>query len=346
MIPALAIAQELRSRYHAEVLFIGTARGIENRLVPQAGHKLELIEVGALKNVSLVMRLTTMLALPRAVVRSWQILGEYRPEVVIGVGGYASGPAMLAAALMGKPTLAFEPNVVPGFANRAVALMVSTAAVHFEETCRYFRRCQVTGVPVRRLFFDITSKQGGRPTLLVFGGSQGAAAINKAVMGALPALYERVPGLHIIHQTGERDYTAAQTAYLHAGASAEIMPFIERMPDAFSRADLLVCRSGASTVAEVTAAGKPSIFIPFPHAADDHQRRNAEALARAGASVLLPEDELMPARLVEEVAALMNDPARLMRMGQAARALAHREAAQEIGALAARLAGWQAAAVA
>lgn len=344
VIPALAIAHELRDGFHAEVTFIGTARGIENRLVPKAGFGLRLVEVGALKNVSLATRITTLMDLPKAILDSWRIIREIRPEVVIGVGGYASGPGMLAAALTGRPTLAFEPNVVPGFANRVLAPLVSAAAVHFDETCRYFRRCHVTGVPVRRAFFEIPPRQGGGPTLLVFGGSQGATAINRTVMGALPELLHAIPELHIIHQTGERDYQEAQRTYLEAGVSAEITPFIEQMPDAFRRADLLVCRSGASTVAEITAAGKPAIFVPFPHAADDHQRRNAEALERAGAAVLLPEAELDSKRLAEAVTTLLRDPGRLARMAQAARTLAHRDAAQQIATLAARLAGWQAAA--
>jgi len=245
-----------------------------------------------------------------------------------------------AAAFSGRPTLVFEPNVVPGFANRVIAPLVSAAAVHFEETCRYFGRCYVTGVPVRRAFFDIPAKEGGRPTLLVFGGSQGATAINRTVMEALPELYRRVPGLHIVHQTGERDFEQARRVYREAGVSGEVFPFIEQMPEAFRGADLLVCRSGASTVAEVTAAGKPAIFVPFPHAADDHQRRNAEALERAGAAVLLPESELSPQRLADVVASLLNHPARLARMSQAARTLAHPDAARQIAALAARLAGW------
>lgn len=346
VIPALAIAYELRDRYHAEITFIGTARGIENRLVPKAGYGLKLINVGALKNVSLATRITTLLDLPNAIVDSWRILSEIRPEVVIGVGGYASGPGMLAAALTGRPTLAFEPNVVPGFANRVIAPIVSAAAVHFEETCHYFRRCQVTGVPVRRAFFDIPPRQAGPPTLLVFGGSQGATAINRTLMEALPELLRSVPDLHIIHQTGERDYQQAQRVYLEAGVSAEITPFIEQMPEAFRRADLLLCRSGASTVAEVAAAGKPAIFVPFPRAADDHQRRNAEAFERAGAAVLLPESELDAKRLADAVTSLLRDPARLAGMSQASRALAHRDAAQQIAVLAARLAGWQAAATA
>jgi UDP-N-acetylglucosamine--N-acetylmuramyl-(pentapeptide) pyrophosphoryl-undecaprenol N-acetylglucosamine transferase len=339
VIPALAVAHELRALYGAQVVFVGTARGIETRLVPAAGYELKLVEVGALKRVSLATRLRTLLALPVAIARASGIIQDFRPDVVIGVGGYASGPAMLAAALSSVPTLAFEPNVVPGFANRLLASMVSMAAVHFPQTCRYFRRCRVTGVPVRRAFFELQSKPGGRPTLLVFGGSQGARAINAAVTGALPALRERLPDLHVIHQTGERDYNDAQAAYLRAGISAEVSPFIENMPEVFGRADLLLCRSGASTVAEITAAGKPALFVPFPHAADDHQLRNAEALAAVGAAVIVPEKELTSERVVNEVVALLNDRQRLARMAAAARALSHADAAGDIARMAARLAG-------
>src|SRR5271154_1075287 len=186
VIPALAIAQQLKKQFDAEVLFIGTARGIETRLVPAAGFPLELIQVGALKNVSLLTRAKTMFDLPRAIGASSRMLSEFDPEGVIGVGGYASGPAMVAAIRRRLPTLAFEPNVVPGFANRMVARWVSAAAVHFEETCKYFPHCRVTGVPVRAAFFAIPPKAisstvGGVPTLLVFGGSQGARAINQAM---------------------------------------------------------------------------------------------------------------------------------------------------------------------
>src|SRR5207248_2425871 len=180
VIPALAIARELRERYAAQVVFVGTARGLENRLVPAAGFELRLIEVGALNRVSLATRLRTLTSLPRAILDSGRILKEFQPDVVVGVGGYASGPAMLAAAFRELPTLVFEPNVVPGFANRVVASMVSLAAVHFEETARYFRRALVTGVPVRREFFRVPPyiASSRRPTLLVFGGSQGASALN------------------------------------------------------------------------------------------------------------------------------------------------------------------------
>jgi UDP-N-acetylglucosamine--N-acetylmuramyl-(pentapeptide) pyrophosphoryl-undecaprenol N-acetylglucosamine transferase len=246
---------------------------------------------------------------------------------------------MLAAALCSVPTVAFEPNVVPGFANRIVAPMVSAAAVHFDETCRYFRSCQVTGVPVRQQFFEIGRKGDPRPTLLVFGGSQGAHTINQVMIESLSALRERVPGLHIIHQTGERDYNDVQAAYLAAGGSAEVYPFIDDMPGMFARSDVLLCRSGASTAAEIMAAGKPAIFVPFPRAADDHQKRNAEALERAGAALMIEETNLTRDSLVQAVTSLLSDKVRLERMSLAARSLAHPDAAREIAKMAARLAG-------
>jgi UDP-N-acetylglucosamine--N-acetylmuramyl-(pentapeptide) pyrophosphoryl-undecaprenol N-acetylglucosamine transferase len=339
VIPALAIAHELRARHSAEVAFIGTRRGIETRLVPNAGFALYLVEVGALKSVSMMTRVKTLFDLPRAAIRAAQVLSQTRASVVIGVGGYASGPAMLAAAILGVRTIAFEPNVVPGFANRVVASTVAAAAVQFEETCRYFRNCHVTGVPVRHAFFEVAPRPaGGRPTLLVFGGSQGAHAINMATIAALRELRERVPDIHIIHQTGEKDYDMATAAYLDSGISAEVAPFIDHMPETFARADVLVCRSGASTCAEVTAAGRPAIFVPFPRATDDHQLRNAEALVRKGAAVLLPEKELTGSALVERVVGLLGDPARRQVMAQAAKALAHPDAARDVAALAARFA--------
>jgi UDP-N-acetylglucosamine--N-acetylmuramyl-(pentapeptide) pyrophosphoryl-undecaprenol N-acetylglucosamine transferase len=341
VIPALAIAHELRKTYDAEVLFIGTARGIENRLVPAAGFPLRLIEVGALNRVSLATRLKTFSGLPRAVWAARGMLGEFLPDVVIGVGGYASGPAMLAAVLKGIPTLAFEPNVVPGFANRMVARWVSAAAVHFSETAKYFRHAEVTGVPVRQAFFDIAVKTAVHepPTLLVFGGSQGAHAINQAMTRCLAELMRQAPGIHIIHQTGERDYNDAQAAYERAGVSAEVFPFINDMPAFFARADLVLCRSGASTVAEIAAAAKPAIFVPFPRAADDHQRVNAQAFERAGAAVVLEETKLDDVWLAETISSLIGDPVRLRKMSEAARSLAHPNATRDIAAMAARLSG-------
>jgi UDP-N-acetylglucosamine--N-acetylmuramyl-(pentapeptide) pyrophosphoryl-undecaprenol N-acetylglucosamine transferase len=343
VIPALAIAEELQRRYDAECLFIGTARGLENRLVPKAGYPLKLVQVGALNRVSLATRLKTLFDLPRSIFTAAAIINEFQPEVVIGVGGYASGPAMLAAILKHIPRVAFEPNVVPGFANRVVAHFVSAAAVHFKETAEYFRNPSVTGVPVRPAFFQIPPKHydPASPTLLVFGGSQGARAINQAMIRSLPKLKQRVPGLHIIHQTGERDYESVQPAYAQAGVTAEVHKFIDNMPAFFARADLVLSRSGASTVAEIAAAGKPAVFVPFPLAADDHQRRNAEALERAGAAVVLEETKLDEVWLVDTISALLEDPGRLRSMSDAAGAMAHPNAARDIADLAAKVGGIQ-----
>ena len=255
VIPALAIARELKARYGAEVLFVGTARGIENRLVPQAGYRLELVKVGALKNVTVTTRLHTLFGLPLAILHARRIIRAFLPDVVVGVGGYASGPAMAAAILGGIPTVVFEPNYVPGFANKLVGRRVSAAAVHFDETKHYFHNARVVGVPVRAEFFQTGQRTSdAASTLLVFGGSQGAHAINEVMIAAIPAILRQVPGLHVIHQTGERDYNDVQAAYTRAGASAEVSAFIDNMPQAFARACLVVCRAGASTVAEIAAA--------------------------------------------------------------------------------------------
>ncbi|MBZ5529896.1 MAG: undecaprenyldiphospho-muramoylpentapeptide beta-N-acetylglucosaminyltransferase [Acidobacteriia bacterium] len=344
VIPALAIARELKAQYGAEVLFVGTARGIENRLVPAAGFGLMRVKIGALKNVSWLTRLRTLIDLPLAIMQARKIMAIFNPDVVVGVGGYASGPAMAAALLEKIPTLAFEPNYVPGFANKVVGKRVSAAAVHFEQTAKYFRNPQVVGVPVRQEFFAIPSSPAaaggpGPPTLLIFGGSQGARAINQAMIGAIPEVQQRIPGLRVIHQTGERDYNEVAAAYQQAGVAAEVSAFIDNMPQAFAQADLLVCRSGASTVAEITAAGKPAIFVPFPQAADDHQRRNAEAIASGGAAVLIAQAELTPQRLAETIVELLGDRKKLAEMSARARALSHHDAAGRVARMVAELAG-------
>ena len=346
VIPALAIARELQHLYSAECLFIGTSRGMETRLVPAAGFPLQLIQVGALNQVSLMTRLKTLFGLPVAVWTALGILRKFRPDVVIGVGGYASGPAMAAAALRRIPMLAFEPNFVPGFANRIVAPFVSAAAVHFEGARKYFSNCHVTGVPVRSQFFDVPSRERARaagdpPTLLVFGGSQGAHAINQAVCEAVSGLREKLPNLQIIHQTGERDYSATLAAYEKLGIKAEVSKFIDDMPGTFARADLIVCRAGASTVAEIAAAGKPAIYVPFPRSADDHQRRNAEAMQSAGAAVMLEERDLTTPKVVALIAGLLSDPSKLEAMSVATRRMAHPNAAREIAELVKSLADQQ-----
>jgi UDP-N-acetylglucosamine--N-acetylmuramyl-(pentapeptide) pyrophosphoryl-undecaprenol N-acetylglucosamine transferase len=329
VIPALAIAEELRRRGH-EAGFVGTARGIETRLVPKAGFPLYIVKIGALNRVSFATRLRTLIDLPLSIFTAMRILRRFQAQVVIGVGGYAAGPATIAAVLLGIPVVLFEPNVVPGYANRVVARFARKAAVHFQQTGRWFRSFEVTGVPVRPAFFDLPPRHSASPALLVFGGSQGARALNRLLADSAAALHERIPNLTIVHQTGGREFEDLCNFYTENKIDVEVSAFIDNMPQSFADADLVVCRSGASTVAEIAAAGKCAVFVPFPGAADDHQLRNAELLAGENAAVLIPESELSVQRFVEEVTALFGDPKRMAEMAARARSLAHPDAAAHI----------------
>jgi len=333
VIPALAIAEELRGVGH-DAAFVGTARGIETRLVPNAGFPLFLVKVGALNRVSLATRLRTLIDLPLSIFAAMRILRAFQAQVVIGVGGYAAGPATIAAVLLRIPVVLFEPNVVPGYANRAVARFAANAAVHFEQTGRWFRTFEVTGVPVRPAFFSLPARRSPQPTLLVFGGSQGARALNRIVRASAAELLQRIPNLNIVHQTGSREFEEVCNFYTEHKIGVEVSAFLDDMPQRFADADLIVCRSGASTVAEIAAAGKCALFVPFPGAADDHQLRNAELLAQADAALLIPESELSPERFMNEVTALLGSPERLAAMSGKARALALPDAAAHIAAMA------------
>jgi UDP-N-acetylglucosamine--N-acetylmuramyl-(pentapeptide) pyrophosphoryl-undecaprenol N-acetylglucosamine transferase len=341
VIPALAIGRELRDRYGAEVRFVGTARGLETRLVPEAGFPLELVRSGQLKGVSLATRLRTMMDLPLGVIRCVGLMREFKVDVVVGVGGYASGPAMIAAVLMRVPTLAFEPNAVPGLANRVVGRWVSAAAVNFAETTKYFRGAEVTGIPVRAEFFAVPQKTAGAMRLLVFGGSQGARVLNEVMPTVAGTLLAALPGLEIVHQVGGRHEAAAAEAYAAAGLAGEarlrVVPYLDGMVAEFAAADLMLCRSGASTVAELAAAGKASVLVPFAAAADDHQRKNADAFVAAGAAVMVTERELSAERLIEVLAGLLVQRKLLLEMGERARRLAHRDAVERIAGMVAGL---------
>jgi len=339
VIPALAIGRELVARYDAELRFVGTERGIETRLVPEAGFRLELIHVGQLKNVSLKTKLSTLMDLPRGVWRCMELLRSFKPDVVIGVGGYASGPAMMAAILLRVPTVAYEPNAVPGLANKLVGRFVSAAAVNFPETAKYFRHAEVTGVPVRQEIFDLPPKHDGPPRLLIFAGSQGARVFNEMMPQIVRELLDAVPGLTIVHQAGARHAEITQAAYAASRADAsrwKVCAFLDDMPAQYAAADLVLCRSG-STVAELCAAGKPALLVPFPAAADDHQRKNAEVLAKAGAAVMRIEAGLTPEDLKTELVDLLLDPARLEEMGMRAKAMAKPGAVEKIAAIVQRL---------
>jgi UDP-N-acetylglucosamine--N-acetylmuramyl-(pentapeptide) pyrophosphoryl-undecaprenol N-acetylglucosamine transferase len=330
VIPALAIAAALKSAYAADICFVGTARGMETRLVPQAGYRLELIEVGQLNRVSLATRLKTLTALPRGIFTCLGLLGRWQPQVVVGVGGYASGPAMLAALLRQVPTLAFEPNAVPGMANRFIGKRVSAAAVNFAPTQAFFRNAEVTGIPVRSEFFALPARPPDAPLrLLVMGGSQGARALNQRMPEIARELLEAVPGLTLLHQAGAR----------HAETTRwQVQAFLEDMPRQFAGSDLILARSGASTVAELAASGKPSLLVPFPQAADDHQRKNAEVLEHGGAARMLLEQDMTAPRLLETLRELLSDREQLKMMSDKARSFAHPRAAQRIAEMVAELA--------
>jgi UDP-N-acetylglucosamine--N-acetylmuramyl-(pentapeptide) pyrophosphoryl-undecaprenol N-acetylglucosamine transferase len=336
IIPALAVARELVAQRSAEILFVGTARGMETRMVPAAGFPLRLIDVGPLKNVSLLTRLRTLSDLPRSIFACRRIIREFMPHVVFGVGGYASGPAMAAALWLKVPAMAFEPNAMPGLANRLVGKRVQAAAVNFPAALKWFRNAEVTGIPVRPEFFTIQPPASKTPLLLVFGGSQGARLFNTTLPQIVPALLDGVPGLTILHQSGARHAETTEAAYLKSGADParwQVHPFLDDMPACFALAHLVMARSGASTVAELAAAGKPALLVPFAAAADDHQKRNAESMVDAGAAVMLSEGDLaVPGNLLEPLIALLTAPARLAAMAAAARTQAHPDAAERIAA--------------
>ena len=341
VIPALAIAAALKSAYSAEICFIGTERGLETRLVPQAGYPLELIQVGQLNRVSLATQVKTLLALPRGLMQCLSFFRRWQPQVVVGVGGYASGPGMVAALLLRIPTLAFEPNAVPGMANRWIGKRISAAAVNFAPTLKFFRNAEVTGVPVRAEFFALPPRPPESPLrLLVMGGSQGARPLNQRMPEIVGSLLKAIPGLTILHQAGARHAEVTQAAYLASGAPRDrwqVQAFLDDMPKQFAASDLVLARSGASTVAELAAGGKPSLLVPFPQAADDHQRKNAEVFQDGGAAVMLLEQEMTAPKLLNVLSDLLSSRAQLQMMATQVRNFAHPNAAARIAEIAAGL---------
>ncbi len=335
--PGIAIAQECKRRNpNCEIVFVGTARGLETKIVPREGFKLELIEIAALKGVSIAKRIKSLLMLPKSFLVVRSLIQKYKPDVVIGVGGYASGPMLLIASLMGVPTMVAEQNALPGFTNRVLARFVKAAAVSFAEAKSFFRgKAEITGNPVRAEFFSVPARTPGTVTnILITGGSQGARAVNEAFVAALPLLEAHKDKLAIVHQTGELDFEKVKAAYAQSSLRAEVKPFIEKIVDEFAKADLVISRAGATTVAELAAAGRPAMMVPLPWAADDHQRKNAEAVERAGAGRMILQSELSGERLANELLALINDPQTLAAMSAASKTLAHPDAAARVVSMA------------
>ncbi len=338
LFPGIALAEELRARGH-EVEFVGTARGIEARVLPKEGWPLHLLEVSGLKGAGLMAKVRGAIRVPGALLQSGAILAKTKPSLVVGVGGYASGPMVMRAAMSGIPTAILEQNSVPGFTNRTLGKMVRLVCGAFPGAQRFFpaKKYRLLGNPVRTKVRAAMAGTGGDATnrgllrgLLILGGSQGAHAVNELVAGALEALAQRGRTLSVVHQTGAADQAALTERYAKAGITVDVRPFIDDMASAYRAARLVIARAGASTLAELTALGLPSLLIPFPHAADDHQTANAKDLVEAGAAKLFVQADTTAEQLADEISALIDDDAALETMAAAAHSMGRPDAHRDI----------------
>jgi UDP-N-acetylglucosamine--N-acetylmuramyl-(pentapeptide) pyrophosphoryl-undecaprenol N-acetylglucosamine transferase len=328
VIPALAVARELRARGHS-IHFIGTHRGMEAKLVPAENFPVEWIEIGGLNRVGFRQTLSTLADLPVSVWQAARMLDRIKPAAVFSTGGYVAGPVLLASLWKRLPVVVMEPNAVPGLTHRRLARFVARALIGFPETARWFPqgRTEVTGLPVREEFFAVTKKpRGPTLTVLITGGSQGSRTLNRAAEESWPLWKDR--SIRLLHQTGTAAYEDLAKRFSKSGLKGTIVPFFDDMPRIFSEADLVVSRAGMGAVSELAAAGRPSILVPLPAAADQHQLHNAEAFEKAGAAHLIVDTDMSGARLVEEVERLRAEPAVLETMGEAARSFARPGAAR------------------
>jgi UDP-N-acetylglucosamine--N-acetylmuramyl-(pentapeptide) pyrophosphoryl-undecaprenol N-acetylglucosamine transferase len=334
--PAIAIAQEFLARDASRrVVFVGTERGLEKTIVPKAGFPLELISVGGLKGKGLGETMRNLARLPVGFAQAWRLIGKHRPNVVLGVGGYSSGPVLLAARLRGAPTAIHEQNAFPGVTNRLLARVVKSVAVAFAEAAPRLKRkdAVVTGNPIRKEFFEAKrpTANGQRRTVLIFGGSQGSHIINEAMTGALLFLARLKGRLEIVHQTGPKELEPMRAAYrASAFDDARVVPYLDPIAGEIAAADLVVSRAGAMTIGELAAVGRAAILIPFAAATNNHQELNARLVERAGGATVITEADLTPERLGLAIAEIINDPDRAARMGAAARTLAAPDATKKI----------------
>ncbi len=322
VIPSLAVARELRRRGH-ESVFVGTQQGMEARLAPAAGFPIEWIEIGGLKRVGAIQTVRTLFQLPASALRAGKIAKDHKAAGVFSMGGYVAGPVMLAARWLKLPAILMEPNAMPGLTNRRMARFAERALISFEEARRYFPagRCEITGLPVREEFFAIPGKPREESiTVLITGGSRGSRTLNLAARAMWPLLARDGIKMRLIHQCGKESFSELAAEFQTTGLAGEVREFIDDMPASFAAADLVVCRSGAGAVAELAAAGKPSILVPFPFAADQHQLRNAEAMRNSGAARLLTDREMSGERLLKEILSMTGDNDTLRNMSAAARA--------------------------
>jgi UDP-N-acetylglucosamine--N-acetylmuramyl-(pentapeptide) pyrophosphoryl-undecaprenol N-acetylglucosamine transferase len=331
--PAMAIAREWLSRgSEREVVLVGTTRGIEMKLVPQAGLPLETLRVAGLKGKGGATLLKNLFKLAPAMLDASRVFRKHKPIAAFGVGGYAAGPMLLTTWIHGIPNVIFEPNAEPGFTNKSLARISARIATGYEVSARTWgAKAVVTGCPVRPEFLTIAQRIPQKPLrVLITGGSQGALPVNRAFVDAMDFLATRKNEMSIVHQTGERDYDAVRTAYARREILAEVVPFLSNMPERFAWADIIVCRAGAITAAEVAAAGRAAIFIPFGRATDSHQLRNAQEMARQHAGRVITEAELTGERLSKEIFALLDSPQQIERMSIAARNLSWPNATRDI----------------
>lgn len=334
--PAIAIAREYLARDASRrVVFVGTERGLEKQIVPKAGFPLEFINVGGLKGKGGLDLVRNVFKLPLGFIQAWKVVGKHRPHVVLGVGGYSSGPVLVAAKLRGVPTIIHEANAFPGLANRVLGRFTTAVAVAFREALPRLKRHDgvVTGNPIRREFFELGERAAARPRqrLLLFGGSQGSHILNETMAGALLFLARLKDRIEIVHQTGPKDVESVQQAYRSSAfTDARVVPYLDPIVDEIAAADLVVCRAGAMTIGELSAAGRAAVLVPFAAATNNHQELNARVVEKAGGAVVVTESELTPERLAAAITEIVNDPARSVRMGQATKTLAMPEASKSI----------------
>jgi len=331
LFPGLAVAEALAAQGDAGILFVGSAYGLEATTIPRTRFPFRALALRGVRGRGLRGALAFVWHLPVTLLQSWHIVGTFRPTVVLGLGGYSSVPVAVAAWLRRIPLVLLEQNAHPGLANRILARLARKICTTYPQSAQFFpaSRAVHTGNPVRQL------SSTGRPapdhfTIFAFGGSQGAHTINCAMVDAAPTLAKQIPGVHIIHQTGAADAAWARERYREMGIDAEVLEFVHDMGDAYGRADLVICRAGATTLAEVTALCKPSILVPYPFAADDHQRKNAEVLRDHSAAELILNAELSGERLAACVLELVHDRERLRAMAAAAKRLAVPDATRRV----------------
>lgn len=331
--PAIAIAREFLARDGSrKVVFVGTEKGLEKQIVPKAGFPLEFIDVGGLKGKGGLDLVRNLFRLPLGFIQAWKVVSKHQPTAVLGVGGYSSGPVLVAAGMRRIPTIIHEANAFPGLANRVLARFATTVAVAFDEALPRMKRRDgvVTGNPIRKEFFEVKTA-GTRGRLLIFGGSQGSRVLNEAMTGALLFLARLKDTVQIVHQTGPKDLETVQSAYKQSAfAGARVVPYLDPIVDEIAAADIVIARAGAMTVGELSAVGRAAILIPFAAATNNHQELNARVVERAGGAVVITEKELTPERLAAAISDIAGDPQKAARMGAASKTLATPDATKKI----------------